>query len=74
MTVNLLLTAFDHELYRFLGLRLGPNFLDVYADPTTLADSLFLNVLRGDRGGPFVSAALCFGSTCGGRRGWSAGA
>lgn len=62
MAVNLLVTAFDHELYRFLGLRLGPNFLSVYADPTTLADSLFLNVLRGDRGGPFLSAAICFGA------------
>jgi hypothetical protein len=62
MAANLLITAFDHELYRFLGLRLGPNFLDVYADPTTLADSLFLNVLRGDRGGPFLSPALCVGA------------
>jgi len=62
MALNLLITAFDHELYRFLGLRLGPNFLDVYADPTTLADSLFLNVLRGDRGGPFLSPLLCVGA------------
>src|SRR5688500_18345803 len=62
MAANLLLTAFDHELYRFLGLRLGPNFLAVYADPTTLADSLFLNVLRGDRGGPFLSPVLCLGA------------
>ena len=62
MAVNLLVTAFDHELYRFLGLRLGPNFLDVYADPTTLGDSLFLNVLRGDRGGPFLSPILCVGA------------
>jgi arylsulfatase A-like enzyme len=59
MAANLLITAFDHELYRFLGLRLGPNFLAVYADPTTMADSLFLNVLRGDRGGPFLSPILC---------------
>ena len=36
MAANLLISAFDHELYRFLGLRLGPNFLNVYADPTTL--------------------------------------
>lgn len=62
MAANLLITAFDHELYRFLGLRLGPNFLAVYADPTTLADSLFLNVLRGDRGGPFLSPVLCLGA------------
>ena len=62
MALNLLITAFDHELYRFLGLRLGPNFLAVYADPTTMADSLFLNVLRGDRGGPFLSPLLCVGA------------
>ncbi len=62
MTLNLAITAFDHELYRFLGLRLGPNFLDVYADPATLGDALFLNVLRGDRGGPFVSPLLCVGA------------
>jgi arylsulfatase A-like enzyme len=62
LAVNLLITAFDHELYRFLGLRLGPNFLYVYADPTTLADSLFLNILRGDKGGPFLSPLLCVGA------------
>lgn len=62
MALNLAITAFDHELYRFLGLRLGPNFLDVYSDPTTLGDSLFLNVLRGDRGGPFLSPILCVGA------------
>ena len=76
MAANLLVTAFDHELYRFLGLRLGPNFLDVYADPTTLADSLFLNVLRGDRGGPLLSPMLCVGAPglyCGGRSGWCGG-
>jgi len=59
MAANLLITAFDHELYRFLGLRLGPNFLNVYADPSTLGDALFLNVLRGDKGGPFLSPLLC---------------
>jgi hypothetical protein len=59
VAIDLLITAFDHELYRFLGLRLGPNFLNVYADPTTLADGLFLNILAHDRGGPFLSAILC---------------
>jgi hypothetical protein len=44
-------TAFDHELYRFLGLRLGSSFLAVHADPTTVADVLFLNILRVDRAG-----------------------
>jgi hypothetical protein len=62
MAANLLITAFDHELYRFLGLRLGPNFLAVYADPTTMGDALFLNIMRNDRGGPFVSPILCFGA------------
>ncbi len=59
LAVDLLITAFDHELYRFLGLRLGPNFLNVYADPTTLADGLFLNILARDQGGPFLSPILC---------------
>ena len=59
MAANLLVTAFDHELYRFIGLRLGPNFLDIYADPTTLADSLFLNILIADRGGTLLSPILC---------------
>jgi arylsulfatase A-like enzyme len=62
MTVNLLLTQFDHEVYRFLGLRLGPSFLEVYLHPRTMGDSLFLNVLRGDRGGPFLAPILCFGA------------
>jgi hypothetical protein len=59
IALDLLVTAFDHELYRFLGLRMGPNFLDVYADPATLADGLFLNILARDRGGPFVAPLLC---------------
>src|SRR5688500_3865878 len=62
MAANLLVTAFDHALYRFLGLRLGTNFLAVYADPTTLADSLFINVLRGDRGGQFLSQVRDLGA------------
>ena len=59
MAVNLLITAFDHELYRFVGLRLGPNFLGVYADPATMGDALFLNILSNDRGGPYLSPILC---------------
>jgi hypothetical protein len=59
LTANLLITQFDHELYRFLGLRLGPNFLAVYADPTTMADGLFLNILVNDRGGPLLAPLLC---------------
>lgn len=59
MALNLLITAFDHELYRFLGIRLGASFLSIYAQPETMGDALFLNVLRGDRGGPFLSPVLC---------------
>jgi len=59
MAANLTITAFDHELYRFVGLRLGPNFLAIYADPATMADALFLNILRSDRGGPFLAPILC---------------
>jgi hypothetical protein len=59
MAANLLISAFDHELYRFLGLRLGPNFLAVYADPTTMGDALFLNILSSDRGGPWLAPILC---------------
>lgn len=59
MTVNILLTQFDHELYRFIGLRLGPNFLAIYAEPTTMGDVLFLNILANDQGGPFLSVILC---------------
>lgn len=62
MALNLLVTSFDHELYRFLGLRLGPNFLNVYADLSTMGDTLFLNILRGDRGGPFLAPLLCVGA------------
>lgn len=59
LAANLLITAIDHELYRFIGLRLGPNFLAIYAEPTTMADALFLNILRSDRGGPFLAPILC---------------
>ena len=62
MAANLLFTQFDHEIYRFLGIRLGPSFLTVYLNPSTMADSLFLNVLRGDRGGPFLAPILCIGA------------
>ena len=62
MALNLLLTQFDHEIYRFLGMRLGPSFLFVYLQPQTMGDALFLNILRGDRGGPFLAPILCLGA------------
>lgn len=59
MAANLLLTAFDHELYRFLGIRFGPSFLAAYGEITTLGDSFLLSILAEDQGGPFVAPALC---------------
>lgn len=59
MAANVLLTAFDHELYRFLGLRFGPSFLAAYGEPTTLGDPFLLSILAADRGGPYVAPLLC---------------
>ena len=30
LALNLLISSLDHELYRFLGIRLGPSFLAIY--------------------------------------------
>ena len=62
MAVNLLITAFDHELYRFLGIRAGPSFLGIYGQVNTMGDPLFLNILALDRGGAYVAPLLCFGA------------
>ena len=62
MALNLLFTQFDHELYRFLGIRLGPSFLEVYLRPDTADDALFLNILWNDRGGPMLAPLLCIGA------------
>jgi len=59
MAANLLITAFDHELSRFLGLRFGPSFLAAYGEPTTLVDPFLLSILAADQGGPFVAPLLC---------------
>lgn len=58
LTANLLLSQVDHEILRFLGVRLNLSFLYAYAKPEMLADPLFLDVLADDRGGPFVAVAL----------------
>lgn len=62
MALNLLVTAFDHELYRFLGIRAGPSFLTIYVQAERATDPLFLNILARDRGGPYVAPILCFGA------------
>jgi hypothetical protein len=58
LAINLLLSQADHEVLRFLGLRLTPSFLATYGEPATLADRLFLDLLLADRGGPLLSLAL----------------
>lgn len=58
LALNLLLSAIDHEILRFLGVRLNGSFLIAYARPEMLGDRLFLDVLRADRSGPFVSLVL----------------
>lgn len=58
LTINLALSQIDHEVLRFLGVRLNPSFLYAYGQPAMLADPLFLDLFAQDRGGPFVSALL----------------
>ncbi len=58
LALNLFLSQADHELARFLGLRLTPSFLATYGRPETLTDRLFLDLLLQDRGGPLVSILL----------------
>jgi sulfatase-like protein len=58
LAANLALSSFDHEVLRFLGVRLGFSFLATYARPETLSDSLFLDVLADDPGGPFLPLVL----------------
>lgn len=58
LTLALLLGAIDHEVLRFLGVRLNLSFLSAYAQPAMFGDRLFLDLLASDRGGPFVSLVL----------------
>ncbi len=58
LTVNLALSQIDHEVLRFLGVRLNPSFLIAYAKPAVLTDRLFLDVVGSDRGGAWLSLAL----------------
>lgn len=58
LALNLALSQFDHEVMRFLGLRLTPSFLATYARPETLFDSLFLDLLVADRGGSLLPLLL----------------
>lgn len=58
LTLNLFLSQIDHEILRFLGVRLNPSFLVAYGKPGMLGDGLFLDVLGSDRGGAYLALAL----------------
>jgi hypothetical protein len=58
LTADLALSQIDHEVLRFLGVRLNFSFLYAYAQPQMLTDALFRDVLATDRGGPFISLLL----------------
>lgn len=58
LTFNLAISQVDHEVLRFLGVRLGFSFLMTYAGTGTLSDSLFLDVLLADRGGALSALLL----------------
>jgi hypothetical protein len=52
------LSQLDHEVLRFLGIRLGASFLATYLRPETVSDSLFYDVLGADAGGAYLPVAL----------------
>ncbi len=58
LALNLFLSQLDHEVLRFLGIRLGFSFAATYVRTGTVTDSLFYDALREDAGGPFLSIAL----------------
>jgi phosphoglycerol transferase MdoB-like AlkP superfamily enzyme len=58
LALNLLLSAIDHEILRFLGVRLNLSFLLAYGRPELLGDALFFDLFRADRGGAFLSLVL----------------
>ena len=64
MAANLALSAVDHELLRFLGVRLGLSLLLTYARAGTLSDSLFADVLASDSGGAYLAVLLPLLAPC----------
>jgi Sulfatase len=58
LTLYLALSQLDHEVLRFLGIRLGGAFIATYVRLETVSDSLFFDVLREDSGGPFLPLLL----------------
>ena len=58
LALYIALSQLDHEVLRFLGIRLGTSFLATYVRPETVSDSLFFDVLGDDSGGPFLPLLL----------------
>ena len=58
LALYLALSQLDHEVLRFLGIRLGASFLATYVRPETVSDSLFFDVLAADAGGPWLPVVL----------------
>ena len=58
LILYLALSQVDHELLRFLGVRLNPSFLFAYGQPQMLSDALFLELLGADRGGAYLPLIL----------------
>lgn len=58
LAVNLALSQVDHEVLRFLGVRLNLSFLIAYAQPRMLGDALFLDLFGSDRGGAWLALIL----------------
>ena len=59
LAANLLFSEIDHEVLRFLGVRLNPRFLCAYGQPAMLArPALPRRASRTDQGGAFLSLVL----------------
>ena len=58
LILYLALSHIDHEVLRFLGVRLNPSFLFAYGQPRMLSDALFLELLGADRGGAYLPLIL----------------
>jgi hypothetical protein len=57
LTGALVLNHLDHEIYRFMGMRLTLALLQTYVHPHTSSQAIYDSLLE-DRGGPFLSLAL----------------
>ena len=58
LVANLTLSQLDHEILRYLGIRLDLSFIATYVRIDTLSDSLMHALLGADAGGAFVPLLL----------------